>query len=181
MPLKNKNQTTFIFALYWWLMMSKAIGRTKTHFSSFLPYHGSDLALLFSLLSSHWRQITPVSRFVPHHPNHFFFSATRFPFTLATSFPHCLYVNFTVTKKQGPQSWLEVIWRRGTDPRGEQAQGAVSSHVLYEKDVENTSHCPLWRDQASLLATYSRNCSQRSQRNILYHIGAKLASNVGVS
>lgn len=149
--------------------MSKTIVGTKTHFSFYLPCHGSDLTPFSSLLSSPWLQIIPISHFVQHHPNQFFFSATHFPFTLATGFPHCLHINFIVTKKQGPQGWLEVIWRRGTDPRWEQVQQAISSHMLYEKDVENSSHCPLWRDRASLLATYSRYCSQRRrQRNISY-------------
>lgn len=151
--------------------MSRAIIGMKTHFSFFLPCRSSDLALLSSLLSSPWLQIIPISHFVPRHPKLFFFSATHFPFTLATGFSHCLYINFIVTKKQGPQRWLEEERRRGTDPRGDQTQGTVSSHVLYEKDVENRSYCPLWRDQVSLLATCSRNCSQRrSQRNILHTI-----------
>lgn len=151
-----------VLLLCWWLLTSEAVTGLKTHFSFLLPCQGSDLALVSFLLSltadrSHFSLCsTPpkTSLFLSHwlslHLSH-----------------HCLYKKFIVTKKQRPQGWLEVIWRRGTDPRGELMQGAVSSHVLYEKHMENRSHCLLWRDPASLLTTYRRNGSQRRiQRNI---------------
>lgn len=158
-----KKQSTFIVCsvllLCWWLLTSKAITETKTHFGFLLPCQHSDFALLSFLLS------------LTADRSHFLLCSTppKTPLFLSHSLSlhlshPCLYKNFIVTKQQRSQGWLEVMCRRGTDPRGELMQGAASSHVLYEKHMENRSHCLLWRDPTSLLATYSRNGSRGESR-----------------
>lgn len=99
------------------------------------------------------------------HTSQIFFSVTCFPFTVATGFPHCLYINSVMTKKQEPQSVLEVIWREEQTQVGTRHKD-LCLHTCF---VENTNHFPSWRAQASLLGIYSRNCSQRKrERNVLY-------------
>lgn len=143
----------------------------------------TDTFQLFLTLSQQW----PHSAFLPSllsvtllfltlfHTSQNFFSVTCFPFTLATDFLHCLYIYFVVTKKQGPQSGLQVIWRGGTDTSGDQTQGSVSSHVFCGKykslSFMEGPNFPPRNLQQKLLS------EEKREKCFVFHIGTKLASN----
>ena len=127
-------------------MSKEIVGRYISAFSS-LPCQRPHSPLLPSLLSLSADQSyfslcsTPSKTFI--------FLSCSFWLQLSHLFPPCLYINFTETKKQGPQGWLDVIGRRGTSMRGEQMQRAVASHMLYKKDVENWSHWLYFMEEPS--------------------------------
>lgn len=109
------------------------------------------------------------------HTSQIFFSATCFPFTVATGFPHCFYINFVLIKKQESQSGLQVIWRGGTDTSGDQTQGPVSSHMFCGKYkslsfMEGPSF-PLRNLQQKLLS------EEKREKYFVFHTGTKLAGN----
>lgn len=140
-------------------------------FLIFLPCHGSGLSpLLPSLLSltadqSHFSLCSTPSKT-------FIFLSRSFSLQLSHLLPPCCYINFTETKKQGPQGWLDVKGRRGASMRGEQMQRVVSSHMLYEKDVENWSNWLYFMEEPSFPPSNLQQkllSEENAEKNFYWH------------
>lgn len=154
----------------WRLLTSKGIvGRCISDFSS-LPWQWPQSPLLPSLLSltadqSHFSLCsTPSKTFV--------FLSRSFSLQLSHLLPPCCYINFTETKKQGPQGWLDVKGRRGASMRGEQMQRVVSSHMLYEKDVENWSNWLYFMEEPSFPPSNLQQkllSEENAEKNFYWH------------
>lgn len=155
MPLKT---STFLFCsvlLHCWCPTKQLLGQRHNSASS---YPAMTVTWLCSPPLTDCRSLLLLTLF--HTTQNIFFSQPLI-FPLPPTSPTAFELILLWQRSRGHK--FDLKWYEGK----EQTQRAVSSHMLHEKYVENRSHSPLWKDQASLLETYSRNGSQRSQRNIL--------------